>query len=1280
MSLFHKTHTLERSSHTLLLLWMALPSVLLSACTLEFNDFDPFTKPGAYGGEPATDDMMVDPEEDLGIDMDPILDMEIDMLPPVSDTDGDGVLDDVDNCIDIVNPEQQDSDGNGVGDLCDDGDMDGVIDYRVNNEGEIIPSDNCLGVPNADQLNRDWDDLGDACDDDIDGDGVSNDLEVQNGTRPDLADSDLDGYLDGEDLCPNVPSRGIDQDGDGLGDACDLDDDGDGIYDWIDACPQIADPEQTANPEEAAAGRGSACAGDFDQDGLSDSEDPCPLSPFNDVNSRFYCHSSLRFHGYDADIYDLELTESALWAASRGGLSRFELDESGDPIAESESRYGQEFGLWSPYVKSLSPLSVTGPNALRIQGRWVVNGGRLSALRYEGESGEYIAYEQDLSSEGVSEVFDVVGHSGGAIIATDYGLFSLSYNSLTSLPVGMMMTPRIESLYYDREASLVWFTVNQTLFSLDLSDELSIQERYTFDSVNTISRVRRDHLSQESHLLILLSDQELIYYDVVNNTEAYPRAQIKAYDVINRPLGDYIATEEGITAASPSSTPSTPAYKAPKSNKSRVLVSKPNGGVLIGSASNASGSSRADGLGSRGGISSGGGLWLNIPIEGQSCIIDAHLSDSGTLWFATPNGLYKRSSSGEQNLVIEEPIYALSANNDTLWVSTDRSVYRVNLNSEDPPVSYPLTTITAPFTAIYATSSTLWVGGANGVAKATIDELTGTPGEWSEFLANDVVGLPAGEVVSFGYQGTTTWIAVSGPEGGVARYDDGFNELVYEQNVLPSTQITDLYVSDQRVVVTTTIGVSIFKPVIQNVDDIVTLYARQGIPAEAGTGHVLSAIDNGQRLWMYTKPTMNTPYGGLVSIEIDDPAQPLRSVGSERFYGLAQLDIKKSSLPEGILDGRSRVRFSSFNTPTNGLILSTCGDEQSPGGVAILDQYRGIERHIEERALVGASEGTLLPSPRGHVMMATAFGDLSYNEAEGVNGPGELLTQDLYTPLLEGEEWPSNLDPVKISISSENLSAAIKSCRAYQQVGEAIKRLTCVLEDARIARHVVNNWVEEDSSLLDDPQLKINDFLLDPDNPVNTMWFATDRGLILVRTGQATVLTRENTAGKLPSDRVNSLSVNDNLRKLYIGTAAGLVVLDISTPVPAELSEVKMSPLSNESALLSGAISALYFNESQGLWIGGVGGAALYADGLLTKYPQGVQLPASPVTSIVSSGESTFFAHPAGVSVLKQGVMTHYGARDGVLPIKEKLLVDDRNVVWGQSELGVIAFPPSTSP
>lgn len=92
------------------------------------------------------------------------------------DSDVDGICDDNDNCPDIMNTIQKDSDGDGNGDACDscpndfsnDKDADGIC-------GDV---DNCPIVNNESQLDCDFDGIGDACDmeapclEDSDGDGV----------------------------------------------------------------------------------------------------------------------------------------------------------------------------------------------------------------------------------------------------------------------------------------------------------------------------------------------------------------------------------------------------------------------------------------------------------------------------------------------------------------------------------------------------------------------------------------------------------------------------------------------------------------------------------------------------------------------------------------------------------------------------------------------------------------------------------------------------------------------------------------------------------------------------------------------------------------------------------------------------------------------------------------------------------------------------------------------------------------------------------------------------
>ncbi len=148
------------------------------------------------------------------------------VAPVVTDTDGDGVNDDKDNCKNDKNAGQADNDGDGKGDVCDDDD---------DNDGIKDTNDNCPKVANAGQKDTDGDGKGDACDGDTDGDGVP----------------------DADDVCPSVadPDQ-YDTDGDGKGDACDDDDDGDGVLDTNDNCPVDENADQA---DQDGNGIGDVC-------------------------------------------------------------------------------------------------------------------------------------------------------------------------------------------------------------------------------------------------------------------------------------------------------------------------------------------------------------------------------------------------------------------------------------------------------------------------------------------------------------------------------------------------------------------------------------------------------------------------------------------------------------------------------------------------------------------------------------------------------------------------------------------------------------------------------------------------------------------------------------------------------------------------------------------------------------------------------------------------------------------------------------------------------------
>ncbi len=85
-----------------------------------------------FQGNPGTGDWQLIVTDNAGIDGGELQAWSLEIcttpLPELLDSDGDGVSDDSDNCIDVANPDQRDTHGDGYGNICDpDLDNDGIV-------------------------------------------------------------------------------------------------------------------------------------------------------------------------------------------------------------------------------------------------------------------------------------------------------------------------------------------------------------------------------------------------------------------------------------------------------------------------------------------------------------------------------------------------------------------------------------------------------------------------------------------------------------------------------------------------------------------------------------------------------------------------------------------------------------------------------------------------------------------------------------------------------------------------------------------------------------------------------------------------------------------------------------------------------------------------------------------------------------------------------------------------------------------------------------------------
>ncbi len=1154
----------------------------LGGCTLDFDEFAAATQEQDYE--------FVDANNNGGDGFKPA---DTGFVPPDM---GDGGATDM--------AAGDDTDGDGVPDATDncpetpnedqtdtDGDGEGdACDADGDGDGVDDAVDNCPTTPNPIQADVDRDGAGDECDDDADGDGLDLAAEMMKGTDPTLGDTDGDGLPDGMDLCPLVPSRvGTDSDNDGAGDACDPDDDGDGVLDYMDNCPGTGNGDQADGDGD---GVGDACGPDYDGDAVANEQDNCPYA-FNPDQAVVPCQSAFAPLTYTREGLSVYRTDDGVVAGTGGGAL---------VVAGEETR------TWTN-GNGLVGNRVTGATRDADGRTWLLTDRGVSILRGQFA---FAARAGDLGGGPDGALRDIASTADAVYVATDAGLSVLAGGVWTTFGEPQLPSLDVRGLHVDGQGRVWVATAAGVVRIVDRQAQPPLGGLPAIGPFNAVTAAGDGGfwVFGEGGAARLNADDSVAgTFMGFNALGVAPAAR----------GGWYFATPEGVRRLDVDGRlydPGPGVLPAAEVRDLAGLADEPRWAATAG------------------GIVSIAGYFSQLAIPdgmGASCVTTATRVGSA-LWIAAEAGLYRHTAADGYVQVQALPdgrVNAIREIGDRVWVATAGGI-GVFAHDGSPDRQYAVGDEVADIPEAAVTDV---VGGRNGQVWVATDGagIARLDGEnWSAFSTQNAGNNFVDDAVeALAHDGTRLWAAT---QLGLINFNE--DSQTFENAVtggqLPDPRVQDVVAGGGRVFAATPLGVGVRA---ENGSWSRLNRVNFGIPSNAGTDFARAIAYDGAHMWF--------------ALPAAQRAQELGSVVRRLVEGdFADLSFATLFNSESGLTPSTGPAGVNLEYKDGELFFSYCGDQESPGGLTVLDGGGVVTRDLSGLGLPSDEDGASLTTDHAGRPLFNA------NVRGGASGFSIGLDGAASSFFLP----PDRPAPTRCDTPPDDPT------------------LWCIIPGEGVARRVrEDTWTvlsRNEIPVFGDADLRDIEVA-----GAATVWVASGAGVIHINMGNIRPFNSAGTRGGLPSDDVRGIAIAPDGTTVYAGTAEGLGIYDGATWTAV-----------GRDALSSIDVRAVATDPTGSVWVG-------TADGLFRRDPGGAAtevdvrngLPTNRVNAVaVHPDGRVFVGTDLGLAVGSGGEFTHYGFVDG-LPgdaVWDVVVASDGEV-WVRSDDGIARFavdPPMMMP